>query len=79
MDTELEAECRACDGEGTIEHPHMPLHDLRSEAPEYAVVDCEECAGSGWIIQCDRGGVGYRFSYCEAAYERQEADKMENG
>ncbi len=45
---EWRKECAACEGEGKIEHPHMPLHTSRSETPEYAIVDCEECGGDGW-------------------------------
>ncbi len=45
---EWRKECDTCEGEGKAEHPHMSLHDLRSEAPEYAVVNCEDCDGAGW-------------------------------
>lgn len=83
MERELEAECRTCNGEGVIEHPHLMGAYVSSHAespPDPVRVDCEDCAGSGWI-NCDRGGVDCRFShcYCEAAWERQEADKAENG
>lgn len=42
-------ECQTCGGEGEIEHPHMPIHTLQSEAPEYAIIECEECHGTGLI------------------------------
>lgn len=49
MDTERQIGCPACDGEGQVEHPHMPLHHLHSECPEYEIVDCERCGGDGKI------------------------------
>ncbi len=48
---EREVECLSCHGEGSIEHPHMPLHTLQSETPEYAIVDCEDCQGTGKVWQ----------------------------
>ena len=46
---EVQKPCKSCDGEGVIEHPHMPLHNQQSEAPEYAIVDCDDCDGRGFI------------------------------
>jgi DnaJ-class molecular chaperone len=46
---EVQVVCPACDGEGEIEHPHMPLHHLHSECPEYAIVECDDCDGTGKI------------------------------
>lgn len=71
----LEAECRACNGEGKAVHPHWqpPYASRYAESPpDPVMVDCEDCDGSGWI-KCDRGGVSCRFShcYCEAAWEEQ--------
>jgi hypothetical protein len=79
MTRELEAECRACNGEGQIEHPHLRrgyASYLSESPPDPAMVDCEECNGTGWI-SCDWGGVNCPFPahcYCEAAYDRQQAD-----
>tara|TARA_R110000868_G_scaffold118062_9_gene313345 strand:- start:4459 stop:4683 length:225 start_codon:yes stop_codon:yes gene_type:complete len=72
----LEAECRDCAGTGfvTKRNPHKLLPGLHE-------VVCETCTGAGWI-ECDRGGVDCPFKggcYCEAAWEKQEADKMEKG
>lgn len=47
---EWKRDCETCEGEGKLEHPHMPVHSLQSEAPEYAVVDCEDCDGAGWNL-----------------------------
>lgn len=74
---EWRRECAACEGEGRIDHPHMPLHDLSSEAPEYAVVNCEECDGTGWswtdkpvsLAECRpgpfwfNGSLGFKTEY----------------
>lgn len=53
-------ECRHCNGEG-----------------ELLGVACGECKGEGWV-ECDRGGINcpFRHCYCEAAWDRQQADLM---
>jgi hypothetical protein len=76
----LEAECRACNGEGEVQHPtwtHGSCSTVTESPPDPVMVPCDDCDGSGWI-KCDRGGVNCRFShcYCEAAWEAQEADRM---
>jgi hypothetical protein len=66
MTHELEAECRACNGEGVVDRLHL--------RPQ--LIECEECGGRGWI-RCGRGGLGCPFPthcYCESAWERQQAD-----
>ena len=78
----LEAECRACNGEGTVEHPAIAAActSIVQEAPhDPPLVQCDDCDGTGWI-KCDRGGSDCRFShcYCEAAWEaQQEANASE--
>jgi RecJ-like exonuclease len=72
----VEAECKACDGEGEIEHPHLQGAYRGSHAidpPDPVMVKCEDCDGTGWI-KCDRGGSDCPFDhcYCEAAWERQQ-------
>jgi hypothetical protein len=68
----LDAECRACNGEGSVEHPFLTTVGSRVEPGYPVMIGCEDCSGTGWI-KCDRGGVGCRFShcYCEAAWEAQ--------
>jgi hypothetical protein len=48
VQAEWKRDCETCSGEGEYEHPHMPLHHLHSESPEYAVVKCPDCDGVGW-------------------------------
>lgn len=72
----LEAECRACNGEGEVPHPAWTVGEVSivSESPpDPVMVECEDCRGDGWI-KCDRGGVNCPFGhcYCEAAWERQQ-------
>lgn len=45
---EYKIPCEACEGEGVSERRDMPLHHLRSEAPEYGRSACGECDGEGW-------------------------------
>lgn len=74
MENSVNAECRRCNGEGEYSA-------VWGGGPDDAGhVQCEDCEGSGWI-NCERGGVSCQFShcYCEAAWERQEESKMENG
>lgn len=71
----LDAECRACNGEGKVEHPALsngPASIVAESPPDPVMVTCEDCDGEGWI-KCDRGGVNCRFAhcYCEAAWEAQ--------
>ncbi len=81
----IEAECRACNGEGSIEHPWQVGPYVSSHAetpPDPVMVDCEDCGGSGWI-KCDGpfnpphptfGSCRFGHCYCEAAWERQQED-----
>jgi hypothetical protein len=78
MTDDLEAECRACNGEGQVEHPPLTrsyASYLSESQPNPVMVDCEECGGTGWI-KCGTG-LDCPFPahcYCEAAYDRQQAD-----
>lgn len=72
----VEAECKACDGQGfTMERNNFlsryGLHET----------NCHPCNGTGWL-ECGKGGVNCphpQQCICEAAWERQEADKMSDG
>ena len=83
----VEAECRACEGEGKVVHPHWqpPYASRYAESPpDPPLVTCEDCGGAGWI-KCDgpRAGGRCKFApppgipgdyhcYCETAWERQQ-------
>lgn len=76
----LEAECRACDGEGTVEHPawtHGSCSIVAESPPDPVMVPCEDCDGSGWI-KCDGppSGRPCKFKgandcHCQDAWEAQ--------
>ena len=76
----VEAECKACDGEGRIERSSSAW----ARAVTSIVEVCTECDGRGWI-KCDtpmeNGSLKCPFSYCycEAARERQQEAKGEWG
>lgn len=51
-----EIECRECDGEGEIEHPHMQGGYVSSHAecpPDPVMIECEACNGKGWRAPTD--------------------------
>jgi hypothetical protein len=76
-------ECRRCDGEGLVEHPHIQGSYGGSHAinpPDPTMVECEDCDGEGWI-KCEGpfnpphptfGSCRFDHCYCEAAWERQQ-------
>ena len=72
----IEAECRACDGNGRIESGPAGIG--------YAVViveRCQPCNGTGWLECPNKGGVDCphpQQCICEEAWDRQEQDKAED-
>lgn len=48
---ETEIECRDCDGEGEVEHPHLQGGYISPQAecpPDPVMIECEACNGKGW-------------------------------
>ena len=71
MDRLIEAECLKCGGTG----------ECYSEEIGTGVM-CSYCVGDGLLRCPDKGGVDCphpQQCICEAAWDQQETDKMENG
>lgn len=50
-----EIECRDCNGEGEVEHPHLHRYAsiVAESPPDPVMVECEECGGKGWRAPTD--------------------------